>query len=45
MLIGLPRSFSSQFHNCMNRYRGFKNPGANPRSAFLRSDLLTGGYN
>ncbi|OXU28046.1 hypothetical protein TSAR_013953, partial [Trichomalopsis sarcophagae] len=45
MLIGLPRSLSSKFHNCVNRYRDFKNPGADPRSAFLRSDLLTGGYN
>ncbi|OXU31243.1 hypothetical protein TSAR_014777, partial [Trichomalopsis sarcophagae] len=45
VLIGLLRSLSSKFHNCVNRYRDFKNPGADPRSAFLRSDLLTGGYN
>ncbi|OXU25491.1 hypothetical protein TSAR_016689 [Trichomalopsis sarcophagae] len=45
MLIGLPQSFSSKFHNCVNRYRDFKNSGADTRSAFLRSDLLTGGYN
>ncbi|OXU26379.1 hypothetical protein TSAR_001715 [Trichomalopsis sarcophagae] len=26
MLTRLPRSFSSKFHNCVNRYRDFKNP-------------------
>ncbi|OXU21207.1 hypothetical protein TSAR_016819 [Trichomalopsis sarcophagae] len=41
MLIGLPRSLASKFHNYVNRYRDFKIPGADPRSAFLRSDLLT----
>ncbi|OXU17430.1 hypothetical protein TSAR_002346, partial [Trichomalopsis sarcophagae] len=45
ILIGLPRSFTSKFHNCVSRYRDFKNPGADLRSVFLRSDLLTGGYN
>ncbi|OXU29046.1 hypothetical protein TSAR_002086, partial [Trichomalopsis sarcophagae] len=45
MLIGLPRSFLSQFHNCVNGYKSFKNPGADPRRAFLRSDLITVGYN
>ncbi|OXU27713.1 hypothetical protein TSAR_015474 [Trichomalopsis sarcophagae] len=45
MLVGQPRSLSSKFHNCVNRYRDFKNPEADRHSAFLCSDLLTGGYN
>ncbi|OXU20733.1 hypothetical protein TSAR_013335 [Trichomalopsis sarcophagae] len=44
MLIELPRSLSSKFHNCVNRYRDFKNPGTDPLSALLRRELLTGGY-
>ncbi|OXU31244.1 hypothetical protein TSAR_014778 [Trichomalopsis sarcophagae] len=44
-LLSAENRMSSKFHNCVNRYRDFKNPGADPHSAFLRSDLLTGGYN
>ncbi|OXU28710.1 hypothetical protein TSAR_010950 [Trichomalopsis sarcophagae] len=39
MLIGLPRSSSSKSHNCLHWHQGFKNPRADPRSAFLRSDI------
>ncbi|OXU17527.1 hypothetical protein TSAR_006568, partial [Trichomalopsis sarcophagae] len=30
MLIGLPRSLSSKFHNCVNRYRDFAKRHAVP---------------
>ncbi|OXU19301.1 hypothetical protein TSAR_014790 [Trichomalopsis sarcophagae] len=42
MLIGLPRSFSSQFLNGLHWHRGIKSPGPDPHSAFLcESDQLT----